>query len=101
MKGSTGRAFPQCCTSGVLTAGALDNKRGHELTTDVGRDIGLGACKVVDLISAVTRNGRLTGRLMPCGGGLEVPPELNSASSEYVEATSQDTLDIVVDTTGK
>ena len=87
MKGSTGGAFPRRCTSGVLTAGALDNKGGHELTTDVGRDIGPGACEVVDLTSAVTRNGRLTGRPLPgrsCGGGLEVPSELNTASSECV-----------------
>ena len=93
MKGSTGGAFPRHCTSGVLTAGALDNKGGHELTTDVGRDIDPGACEVVDLTSAVTRNGRLTGRLIPggsCGGGLEVSPELNIAGSEYsVETTGK------------
>ena len=92
------------CTSGVLTAGTVDNKGGHELTTDVGRDIGPGTCEVVDLTSTVTRNGRLTGRLLPgglCGGGLKVTPELNTACSECGEATSQDTLDMVVDTTGK
>ena len=46
----------------------------------------------------------LTGRLIPggpCGGGLEVPPKLNNASSECVEATSRNTLDMVIDTTGK
>ena len=48
MKGSTGGAFPRCYTSGVLTAGAMDNKGGHELTTDVGRGINPGTCEVVD-----------------------------------------------------
>ena len=91
MKVSTGGAFPRCCTRGMLTAGALDNKRGHKLTTDVSRDIGPGACKVVDLTSAVTRNSRLTGGPIPggpCGGGLEVSPALNTTSSECVEAIS-------------
>ena len=73
VKGSTGEAFPWRCASSVLTAGALDIKGGHELITDVGRDIGLGTCEVVVLTSTVTSYGRLTGRLIPgglCGGGL-------------------------------
>ena len=76
----------------------------HELTTDVGRNISPGTCEVVDPTSTVTRDSRLTGRLLPggpCGGGLEVPPKLNNAGYEFVEATSQETLDIVIDTTGK
>ena len=84
--------------------GAMDNKGGHELITDVGRDVSTGSCEVMDLTSAITRKGRLTGKLIPggpCVGGLEVPPELNHAVCKFVEATSHDTLDIIGDTTGK
>ena len=94
MKGSTGRAFPQHCTGGMLIAGAMDNEGGHELTTDVGRDISLDACEVVDFTFAVTSNDRLTGRLIPvrpCGGGLEVPPKLNNTGSECVEKLHHET----------
>ena len=51
----------------MLTAGDMDNKGGHEFTTDLGRDISPSVCEVVDLTSAVTNNGRLTGRLIPGG----------------------------------
>ena len=62
MKGSTGGTFPWRCTGGMLTAGGMDDKGGYELITDVGRDINTGSCEIMDLTSAVTRNGRLTGR---------------------------------------
>ena len=84
-------AFTQCCTSGMLTAGDMDNKRGHEFITGLGRDISPSVCEVVDLTSAVTSNGRLTERLIPggpCEGGLKVLTKLNNAGTECVEATS-------------
>ena len=61
------------CISGILKSGAMDNKGGHEFTTDVGRDISPGACEIVDLTSTVTKNSRLTKRLitdLSCGGNL-------------------------------
>ena len=104
MKGSTGGAFPQRCTGGMIIAGAMDNEGGHELTTDVGRDISSGACEVVDLTFAVTTSsGRLTGRLIPggpCGGGLEVLPKPNNAGSEFAEKL-QDILNMATDISGK
>ena len=82
----------------MLTGGAVDNKGGHELITDVGTDVSTASCEVMDLTSAITRKDRLTGRLIPGGPcvGLEVLPELNNAACECVEATSQDTLDMVL-----
>ena len=103
MKRSTGGAFPQCCTGSMLIAGDMDNEGGHEFTTDVGRDISLGTCEIVDFTFAVTSNGRLTGRLIlggPCGGGLEVPSKLNNAGSQCVEKP-QDILDMATDISDK
>ena len=93
-----------CSTSDMLKSGVMDNKGGHEFTTDVGRDISQGACEVVDLTSTVIENGRLTKRLIPggsCGGNLKVPPKLNNPGFVCVEATLPDTLDMVVNTTDK
>ena len=92
------------CTSNMLISGAMGNKGGHEFTTDAGRDISPGACEVVDLTSTVTKNGRLTKRLitdLSCGVNLKVPTKLNNPGFGCVEATLPDTLDIVVDTTDK
>ena len=92
------------CTSDMLKSGAMDNKGGHEFTKDVGRDISPGDCEVVDLTSTVTKNGRLTKRLitdLSCGGNLKVPTKLNNPGFGCVEARLPDTLDMVVDTTDK